>query len=218
VAIFGKNEDGATSGSDDGIAAYNQFIALGKNRLPGAVTTPAELPPVPGVAHPAIRFEAALEADRRIQVDALLVDSIRDTDASFDRRYEELTRRADLVMYHGHSGLGVNIRALASKGDFVRGQYQIFFLNGCDSFAYVDGALFEAHRRVNPDDPTGSQYLDLVLNAMPSYFNSNARNAWVLVDGLRNPDAPLSYVALLQSVDAAQVVLTIGEEDNRYDP
>jgi hypothetical protein len=82
----------------------------------------------------------------------------------------------------------------------------------------VDGALFEAHRRVNPDDPTGSQYLDLVLNAMPSYFNSNARNAWVLVDGLRNPDAPLSYVALLQSVDAAQVVLTIGEEDNRYDP
>ena len=43
-------------------------------------------------------------------------------------------------------------------------------MNGCDTFAYVDDALADIRQRLNPDDPTGTRYLDVLTNVMPSYF------------------------------------------------
>ena len=45
-------------------------------------------------------------------------------------------------------------------------------MNGCDTYAYIDSALADAHSEVNPDDPDGTKYLDIVANAMPSLFIS----------------------------------------------
>ena len=53
-------------------------------------------------------------------------------------------------------------------------------MNGCDTFAYVDDTLAAAPAPpLNPDDPTGTQYMDIVTNAMPAFFHVDDRH----VDG-----------------------------------
>lgn len=220
VSIFGKYEDGATTSSDAGIAAYNAFIAALKREFTGVKleTVPATVPTSPGIATPDITFKATLADGRRIEVTALLVDNVRTAPATFDTRYAELSTRADLIAYNGHAGLGANVRALAKKGRFVAGQYAIFFLNGCDTFAYVDGTLATDRARLNPDDPTGSKYMEIVTNAMPAFFSNMPNATLALMRGLRALDAPLTYQQMFKNIDKSQVVVVTGEEDNLFHP
>ncbi|MCC7381094.1 MAG: PPC domain-containing protein [Deltaproteobacteria bacterium] len=218
VAIFGKYEDGATTADDAGIAAYNSFVSRVRRDISGITTEPADLPSAPGVANPDIVLRASLPEGRSLRVHALLVDNVRTAGAAFDRRYESLSTEADLIAYNGHAGLGSNIRALARKGRFRAGKYQIFFMNGCDTFAYVDGAMAETRSRLNSDDPTGTKYMEIITNGMPSYFNQNAGNDMALINGLLRVSAPMSYQAIFRGIDNDQVVLVTGEEDNVYVP
>src|SRR6185503_6420047 len=127
---------------------------------------PATLASSPGVSAPDIEFNATLPGGKTIHVVALLTDNVRVglSQTAFRTRYENLSTRADYIVYNGHAGLGANVRAMASAGKWVQGQYVIIQLNGCDTFAYVDDALNRAHMLVNPDDTTGYKYLDLVNN------------------------------------------------------
>ena len=218
VAVFGKYEDGATTASDAGISAYNQFVRLIGQELQGETTIPATIPSSPGVGTPDIEWSATRSDGKRIHVVALLVDNVRTAGATFDARYEALSTRADLIVYNGHAGLGANVRALARKGNWVAGQYVIAFLNGCDTYAYVDGALAEAHAAVNPDDPAGTKHVDLVANAMPSYFSDMAGATMALFRGLVGYDAPKTYEQIFRDVSSAQVVLVTGEHDNVFTP
>ncbi len=219
VAIFGKYEDGATSG-DAGIDAYNSFLASLRALLSGypVTTTPAMVPTAPGVAIPDVTFRADLGGGRAIEVTALLVDNVRTAGAAFDARYAELSTRADLIAYNGHAGLGQNVRALAQKGRFVTGQYMIMFMNGCDTYAYVDGSMAQTRARINLDDPTGTKYMDIVTNAMPAFFASDAGASMALVRGLLKVDAPATYQTIFANIDRSQVVLVSGEEDNVFTP
>ncbi|MBK8010878.1 MAG: PPC domain-containing protein [Deltaproteobacteria bacterium] len=218
VSIFGKNEDGATTDDDAGIDAYNTFVRMLRTEFPGAVTTPAELSARPGVSAPDITLEVELAPARKLRVHALLVDNVRTAGPVFDARYGELSTEADLIAYNGHAGLGSNVRALARKGVFRAGKYQIIFMNGCDTFAYVDGALASARALLNPDDPTGTRYMDIVTNAQPSYFASNARADLALIRGLVSYSAPRTYQAIFKAMDPRQIVVVTGEEDNDYEP
>ena len=220
VAVFGKYEDGATTSADAGIAAYNRFVEeiardLGAHEL---TTVPATLPSSPGIATPEVSFRAILADGRRVEVVAILVDNVRTAGPTFDARYGELSTRADLIVYNGHAGLGANIRALAQKGEWVEGQYAIVFLNGCDTYAYVDGALFDAHAAVNPDDELGTKYVDVVTNALPSYFSSMPRATLALLRGLMSYDEPRTYEQIFADVDSAQVIIVSGEQDNTFTP
>ncbi len=220
LAVFGKYDDGATTSSDAGIGAYNRFVRELRSRLSAhdLVTVPEEIPNEPGVDVDDVLFEATLDDGKKVTVNALLVDNVRTASSTFDARYAELSTRADLIIYSGHSGLGANIRALASKGRWVAGQYAIVFMNGCDTYAYVDSALADAHAAVNPDDPDGTKYLDIITNAMPSFFSSMPRAALALVDGLMDTEAPRTYERIFQDIDRSQVVLVSGEQDNEYVP
>lgn len=220
VAVFGKYEDGATTSSDAGIAAYNRFLqeigrTLGAHELE---TTPAEVPSNPGIELPEVTYRATLADGRTVEVVAILVDNVRTAGRDFDARYAELSSDADLIIYNGHAGLGANIRALAQKGRWVQGQYAIVFMNGCDTYAYVDSALWDAHAEVNPDDETGTKYLDIVMNALPSYFRSMPRATMALVNGLLSYDEPRTYEQIFADVDSSQVVIVSGEQDNTYTP
>ncbi len=219
VAVFGKYKDGATTG-DAGINAYNEFARLITTELRDAdlVTIPADIPNSPGVDMDDLTFSATLPDGKTVVVNALLVDNVRTAGADFDNRYEELTPRADLIVYNGHAGLGANVRALAQKGEWVTGQYAIVFMNGCDSYAYIDSALVDAHAEVNPDDPDGTLYLDTMANALPSFFRSMAGATMALVRGLMSFDAPKTYEQIFGGIDAAEVVLVTGEHDNVYVP
>jgi hypothetical protein len=220
VAVFGKFEDGANDASDAGIAAYNRFTrSIRKELSPfGLVTVPESIPQNPGVAIPDTVFRADLPGGRKVEVTALLVDNVRDAGPQFDRRYEELSSRADLIAYNGHAALGANVRALANKGKWVTGQYVIVFMNGCDTYAYVDGALGAAHAAVNPDDPTGTKHLDMVVNALPSFFASMSDASLAMVRGLLSVDAPMTYEQIFTHIDRSEVVLVSGEQDNVFVP
>jgi hypothetical protein len=220
VAIFGKFEDGATTSSDAGIAAFAAFVKAMKTELSAysPVTTPASLPATIGVGTPDITFEATLSPTRKIKVVALLVDNVSTAGATFNARYSELSTRADLIAYNGHAGLGQNVRALSQKGRFVAGQYAIIFMNGCDTFAYVDGSLAQARARLNPDDPTGTKYMEIVTNGMPAFFSSMPGGSLALTRALMKPDAPLTYEQTFKNIDSSQVVMVTGEEDNVFTP
>ncbi len=220
VAVFGKYEDGATTSDDAGIAAYNEFVGAIGSALEryNLVTTPATVPDEPGVGTPDITFDATLPDGKKVQVVALLVDNVRTTDPGFTSRYEQLSTRADLIAYNGHAGLGQNVRALARRGKWVTGQYVIVFMNGCDTYAYVDGSLAQARARVNPDDPAGTKYMEFVTNAMPAFFASDSDATMAMIRGLLSYDKPRTYEQIFRDIDSHQVVLVTGEEDNTYRP
>ncbi len=221
VAIFGKNEDGATSG-DVGIDAYNRFVAAMKSELAnrGLTTIPASVPSNPGVAAPDIELHATLPGGKTIKVVALLTDNVRVglSQTAFRTRYENLSTRADYIVYNGHAGLGTNVRAMAAAGRWVQGQYVVVQLNGCDTFAYIDDALNRAHKAVNPDDTTGSKYIDLVNNAMPAFFHELSNTTMAMFRGLVAHESPKTFEQIFAPIDRAQVVLVSGEQDNTFTP
>jgi hypothetical protein len=218
VAVFGKYAKGATGADDPGIAAYNGFIRAVLARLPGAATTPIAVPDAPGAAMPDITIEAQLDDGRSVSVVALLVDEVASAPPSFDARFGEVTPGADLVIYDGHAGLGANVRALTPKARFFPGKYQLFFMNGCDTFAYEDDSLLKARAILNPDDASGSKYLDVMRNAMPAYFSSMPDASMAVIDALLDEQSPTGYAGIFKGIDAAQVVVVTGEEDNVYTP
>ena len=221
VAIFGKNEDGATT-NDVGINAYNQFVGVMKQELAnrGLTTVPANVSSTPGVGAPDIEMNATLPGGKKIKVVALLTDNVRIglTQPAFRARYESLSTRADYIVYNGHAGLGTNVRALAAAGKWVAGQYVVVQLNGCDTFAYIDDALNRAHKLVNPDDTTGFKYIDLVNNAMPAFFHELSDTTMAMFRGLVAHDQPKTYEKIFTAIDSSQVVLVSGEQDNVFTP
>ena len=222
VAIFGKYEAGATTG-DAGIDGFNEFVSSMKTTLTGlggsaVVSTPAQLAENPGPATLDVTFETKLADGKTVKVVALLVDAITQVWQGFDARYESLTPTADVIAYNGHAGLGQNVRALAKKGKWVAGKYQVFFMNGCDTFAYVDGSLAQTRAALNPDDPTGTKYMEFVTNAMPSFFSSMPTASTALMKGLMSYSAPKTYDQIFEKIDTSEVVLVTGEEDNVFQP
>lgn len=219
VAIFGKYEDGATTG-DAGISAWNNFNKLVKSKLGGweVIADPSGITFAPGVDHPEIRYEAKHPDGRYMIINAFLIDSVKSAPVAFWNRYEELTPTADFIVYNGHSGLGSNIRLLANRGEWSEGQYSVVFMNGCDTYAYIDSALADAHTEVNFDDPEGTKYLDIVANAMPSMFLDMPSATFALLEAFMNPEEPLNYEEIFKKVPAREVVLVTGEQDNEYEP
>ncbi len=218
VAVFGKYADGATSSSDAGIQAYDAFVsAMERDYGAQTATTPASFAARPGVGAPDITWAGEVDAGS-LSVTALLIDSPKVAGAKFDARYKKLTETADIIVYNGHAGLGANVRALANKGNFLGGQYTMFFMNGCDTFAYLDDTLWKRFANMNPGDPQGTKHLDVLTNLMPAYFSSMPTASMALVGAMSQPDDPRTFDQIFTGIDAQQVVAVMGEEDNVYDP
>jgi hypothetical protein len=153
-----------------------------------------------------------------VTVTTLLVDEVVSATPSFDQRFAELTPGADLIFYGGHAGLGANVRALTKKAQFFPAKYQLLFLNGCDTFSYEDDSLAATRKLLNPTDPSGTRYLDVLRNAMPAFFHSLSSAAAALLVALEERATPRSYAQIFKQLDPAQVVLVTGEEDNAFHP
>ncbi len=215
VGVFGKYEEGATTDSDSGIAAYDAFVAMLQDELREGTVTP-HFDGNPGAAVPEVTIAFARPDGRRVEATVLLVDKLATVGAAFDKRYAELTPGADLVVYAGHAGLGANVAALARKGKFFPGKYQIFFINGCDTFAYADETMAKTRALLNPDDPSGTRYMDVVTNAMPAFFSSMPLGAMAFVRAMLAPTEPRTYESIFNGIDSEQVVVVTGEEDNAF--
>ena len=222
VAIFGMAKEGGTA-ADIGARGYLGFVELVKKELGDSVQSvevrggeigdtryDAETP------HTVV--SATLPDGRAVNVHAFMIQSVTRAPSSFWTVYETLTPKADYIVYNGHSGLGQNVKRLARRGQWATGQYSIVFMNGCDTYAYIDSALADAHAEVNSDDPEGTKYLDIVANAMPSYFRSMPAATMAIFNGLLSYDAPMTYEEILSKIDDAEVALVTGEHDNEYQP
>ncbi|HEX9105414.1 MAG TPA: PPC domain-containing protein [Polyangia bacterium] len=220
LAIFGKYAVTGKDHSDAGVSAFDEFVAAVRAEFPSATTFPANLPTDPGIDDQAddVTFELVRSDGTEIAITAILVSSVPTAGAAFNKRYGELATNADLVMYNGHAGLGANVRYLSTLGHWFPGKYQILFMDGCDTFAYVDDTIPKQRALLNPDDPTGTKYMDMVTNAMPAYFVSLAGSTMALVRALAAPTTPKSWGTIFRDVDAAQVAVVTGEEDNVFTP
>jgi hypothetical protein len=91
-------------------------------------------------------------------------------------------------------------------------------MGGCDTYAYVDGALAEAHSDVNSDDPDGTKYMDIITNAQPAFFHENPNTVMSFVRGLIDHEQPRTFEHMFTSIDDFQVILVSGEQDNVFVP
>lgn len=197
--------------SDVGLSSYktlhrDMFLKFGQ---PTESTLPQDKEPT--LKDTALFYRWELADGKELIIRAYLIPGIRAYNPEFSVQYNQHTQTADLVAYNGHSGLGANIRALARLGTFVKGQYQIYFVNGCDTFAYLDKALTKAHEVVNPGE-NGTKYLDLIMNAMPAYFHHMSLSTLHLTKSLL--EAKLNYRQILSGVPQVQRAVVSGEEDN----
>jgi hypothetical protein len=218
VAIFGKVEDGATTSADRGIWSHGHFVSTMRRELPNAVVTPANTPASPGIANPDVTIESTLPNGKKVKLTSFLVDNVREGGPAFERRYNELSGDADVIVYNGHAGLGQNVRALAAMGTFKPAKYQIVYMNGCDTFAYVDGTLAQTRARLNPSDPTGTKFMEIITNSMPPNWDSLPNNTMSMVRDLMKVEAPVKYTDLLSHFDQSGFVAVTGDEDNTYRP
>jgi hypothetical protein len=186
----------------------------------------AKIPEAPDDRTPFITREGTMKDGRKIRIDSMLVDgqSLRASrgqrgyNAAFDGWYNQRSREADLIVYTGHAGLGSNVRALTKKGEVAKGKYQIVFMDGCDTFAYVDGFLGAKKSQVNPDDPNGTKYLDMMTTLMP-VVPSWAPPAFASLVGGLTSTKPMTYAQIFRTFsDKDHVVVVTGEEDNTFKP
>lgn len=212
TAIFGKNEDGATDDWDAGIAAFRQTYDDLRATYGQPVSDSLPTGQRPSNVNDDVRLTFNT-ASGVLDVHLYLVDGIRSVGPDFRVKYNERTQISDFVSYSGHSGLGANIRALARMGQFVPGQYQIFLVNGCDTFAYVESSLQKAHHAANPAFGPDKFY-DMITNAMPSYFHMNSTANMKVVNGLVGKTQ--SYRQILAGFDQAQRAAVTGEQDNAW--
>jgi len=220
VAIFGKNDETATLNSDDGIQEYNALVRLLKQELApfGLTSSPPGVSNTPGAGTPEVVLQARLADGKSVKITLLLVSKLETEGAAFESRFEELTPTADAILYNGHAGLGANVRSLLGRGAYVPGKYLLLLVNGCDTFAYTDRTLVDRRALLNPDDPEGRRYLDVVTNAMPSYFSALATDSLAVVRALLSVARPKTFDQILASFDADQVAVVTGEEDNEFVP
>jgi hypothetical protein len=215
VNIFGKATEFAQNSSDSGIKAYNEMVNMVLDTWGLPISSNIDLSNhelfISQSNENYIELHYQLDSGQILEIYLLLVDSLISPGKIFLNQYAKLSGIADFVSYSGHADLGGNIKRLASYAHFLPQQYQIYLINGCDTFAYVDEALFKAHQKVNPGEAK-TKYLDLITNAMPSFFHMNAStNMSVIKSLLGRKD---TYSDLLSQFDPYQRSLVIGEEDN----
>lgn len=214
TAIFAFNEPENDHESDVATYAFNELYSglIEQYRKPISSTPAIEDGMNPGPDFD--RFEVVFQTPSgTLNVGMMLVDGIRALTTEQVEFYSRRTMNSDFVSYSGHSGLGANIRTLTRLGTFVANQYQLFFINGCDTFAYVDNSLREAHAAVNPDFGP-DKFFDVITNSMPSYFSSNAAGNLTIIRSLIDKRA--SYREILGNIDSAQRAVVTGEQDNHW--
>ena len=212
--IFGMADKSAISESDAGVSSYRSTVntLIEKFGPPTSSSVPNLTYLSEGLKHPHINLVFQTDAGT-MDVSIFLIKEIKSATSKFRNEYNKRTLISDYISYSGHSGLGANIRALARMGKFATDQYQIFLVNGCDTFAYVDDALANAHKRVNPDFGK-DKFIDIITNAMPSYFHMNTHSNMVILDALVGQKK--TYRKILKKFDKTQRAVVTGEQDNNW--
>jgi len=220
--IFGKATEGSESEYDAGVKAYRDTVNALLKRFGKPTEVNVQLAYNQyynqynlnnALKNPYVAMTFDLGSEKTLDVALFLIEGIRVAGSEFIQKYNERTLNSDYISYSGHSGLGANIRALARMGEFAQDQYQIFLVNGCDTFAYVDDALRNSHASVNPGFGK-DKFVDVITNAMPSYFHMNKRSNMTIINAL--VEQKKTYKQILSGFDVNQRAVVTGEQDNNW--
>jgi MYXO-CTERM domain-containing protein len=84
------------------------------------------------------------------------------------------------------------------------------------------GARVKRRAQLNPDDPNGTKYMDTVTNVLGVCFDTMPRTSMSFIRAMaesRDPHRkPQRYRELFDGIDAEQVIVVSGEEDNELPP
>lgn len=156
---------------------------------------------------------------RKVSLTALLVSEAANAGSAFERRYADATAKADFIVYEGHSGLGKNINALARNTGAQPGKYQLMYLYGCQTLAYLEPAMHEKRIALNGADvdPEGTKFLDVIATALPAY-GDGGRSTIALYRTLLDTRAPKTFSEIMTGISPLHLVTVFGEHDNTFRP
>jgi hypothetical protein len=212
LAVFSAYDPADTSGSDVGERAFRTY----ERDVDANLNTLGEVEKSKENDGRVIQWKLRTSSGDHVEVRAYFVSTVMDP--GFLGEYRRESENADVVIYSGHAGLGGNIDTLAYEAKVRPGHYHLFVFNGCDTFAYFDDTLPRKKRDANADDSSGFKYLDLVINAMPTYFEDMAEQAVAWTSSIADREELSSYADLLRSAATVQVAGVAGEENNTFTP
>ena len=164
------------------------------------------------------RIESTLPNGKKVKLTSFLVDNVREGGAAFERRYNELSGDADVIVYNGHAGLGQNVRALAHMGTFKPGQVPDRLHERLRHVRLRRRHARRDARALEPDDPTGTKFMEILTNSMPPNWESLPNNTMSLIRDLSKTEAPVKYTDILSHFDQSGFVTVTGDEDNTFKP
>jgi hypothetical protein len=215
VAVFGIVA--SNTPSDDGAMTRERLLNEVSASLRGASRTE-------GPATPGILKESTVTGkvdvggrERTVNLTGILVQEVAGAGPRFETRYGELTAKADVFVYYGHSGLGKNIKALARTTGAQRGKYQLAYFYACQTLGYLDPAMFEKRAALNEGDPDGTKYLDIIANTLVAY-GDQGRAFLDLYKVILDQQTPKTFNQILQSSASAHIPIVYGEHDNTFRP
>jgi len=217
-AVIVHGTDGAWSmdESDVGVREYLDFQKLVKRAYPDAeITSGTTSYSIFDDWTARVTVPTYDGGEGTLVVTTLLTAPLKSIGSDFDARFGPLSRDADLITYGGHSGLSKNIKALAAKEQVKAQHYQVYFLDGCSTFAYLDSTLVDRRREINGVelDPNGTQYLDMIVNAQPAPWTTGADSQWTILSNLAGT-TEVSYLDILDDLSQSATPVVSGEEDN----
>lgn len=212
TVVYGKADAGTTTSADFGINAFIELYDTLIRTFGRPMTSSLAQGQRPSVINNHVRLTFRTTKGV-VDVALFLVDSVPSAGDQFIQAYQERSMVSDYIAYGGHAGLGDNVRALVNMGRYTPGQYQVFLMNGCDTFSYIDDKLRLDHQAVNPGS-SPDKYVDIITNARPSYFNTMTRAVMNVAVGLHNQT--LTYRQILAGFEQSQRAAVMGEQDNRW--
>ena len=221
VAVFGIEIQDTPS--DPGVKAFDDFLRSADAFLATLQTDETKRTTTRTIidGRRQTRIEAVLADGRAVHVDAILIGpQLANESAAFDAWYDAASFRADVIFYSGHAAHGANVRSLMTKGTFQPKKYLVWVVNGCDTLAYVDRTLAERRAALNPDDRSGTKYMDTVSNVLGAWFRMGDETAIRFVRDIVTATganaAPKTYRQLFSGIDRGQIVVVTGEADNEF--
>jgi hypothetical protein len=217
VAVFGIIS--SNTPQDEGARTREMMLGEVSRSVTGAQRTETTTAGV--IADSTVTGKITIDGrERRVTLHGLLVQEAAAAGPAFEARYKALTEKADVVIYEGHSGLGKNINALARNTGATAGKYQLVYLYGCQTLAYLEPVMHENRIALNgaESDPEGTKYLDIIANALPAY-GDNGRSTLDLYRNVLKPGtSPKNFNQLIDPISTGGLVVVFGEHDNSYQP
>ncbi|MBI4656431.1 MAG: hypothetical protein HY746_06780 [Elusimicrobia bacterium] len=156
---------------------------------------------------------------KRSVIDMYLVNP---NNAEFAKLAVNGMKTSDIFLYDGHSGLGGHLhpdRLAYDTGEQLtlpKNKYQIFYFNGCSTYAYYNSAYFQMKR--TSSDPGGTKNLDIITTGIGASFSTGSKVDVTFLATIATGQRP-SWQTILDRINAAEGSYTAlthvnGDEDN----